>query len=408
MTFTVRPITADELPTFRRLLGLAFAFDPDEEGAEAFEAVFELDRSVCAFEGAAMVGTAGAFSLDLTVPGGGTVPTAGTTMVTVLATHRRQGALRAMLRAHLSEARRHGDVLAGLWASESNIYGRFGYGAAAYRVNAVLERKHAALRAGIDAPGSVRLIDADEASVLLPEAYDRARLQRPGTFARRQAWWRNRVLRDPESERAGASSYRYSVYEEEGSVRGYVRYRAKSGWDDDGFPKGEIQIAELQCFDLNASIGLWRYVTGIDLVRSIGYWNLPVDDPLPWLLADPRRLTRRVSDSLWLRLVDVPRALAGRRYSSDGNLLIEVVDEFCPENSGTYALEVHDGRGQCRAVRAVPELRLPTASLAAAYLGGNPIPVLAAAGLVDGTGAALRKAELMFSWHPAPWCQEIF
>ncbi len=85
-----------------------------------------------------------------------------------------------------------------------------------------------------------------------------------------------------------------------------------------------------------------------------------------------------------------------------------MVDEFCPENSGTYALEVHDGRGQCRAVRAVPELRLPTASLAAAYLGGNPIPVLAAAGLVDGTGAALRKAELMFSWHPAPWCQEIF
>lgn len=407
MAFTVRRITAAERLTFRRLLGLAFSYDPDAEGEEAFNALFELDRSVCAFDGESMVGTAGAFSLAMAVPGG-TVPAAGTTMVTVLATHRRRGALRAMMRAHLDEARGRGDLVAGLWASESAVYGRFGYGPAAQLIDATLDRRHAGLRDGIDPPGSVRIVDAGEAFGIMPEVYEKARPARPGMFARRQAWWQHRILRDPESARKGASAFRYAVYEEEGSPRGYVRYRAKEEWDDDGFPRGRVWVVELQALDLAASAALWRYLTGIDLVRMIGYWNLPVDDPLPWLLADPRRLTRRMSDSLWIRLVDIAGALAARRYSSNERLVVEVIDEFCPWNQGRYELEAREGESRCAEVRTSPELRLPVASLGAVYLGGHSFRELASAGLVDGSVDAVAKADRLFSWFPAPWCPEIF
>src|SRR3970282_1314204 len=167
MTFTIRPITENERPEFRRLMGLAFGFDPTDEGTESFNATLEIERPICACDGEQMIGTAGAYSLDMTVPGGA-APVAGTTMVSVLATHRRQGALRLMMRAHLDEARNHGDALAGLWASESSIYGRFGLEAAATMVEAEIDRSHAGFRGSPLGSGAVRLVELDEAKRLLP------------------------------------------------------------------------------------------------------------------------------------------------------------------------------------------------------------------------------------------------
>ena len=354
-----------------------------------------------------MIGTAGAFSLDMTVPGG-SVPAAGTTMVSVLATHRRRGVLRQMMRAHLDEARERGDVLAGLWASESSIYGRFGYGSAATMVDATIDRGHAAFPGPARGSGRVRLVEVDEAKALLPVVFQATRRLRPGMFDRSDVWWNERVFRDPESRRGGATAYRFAVYEERDAPRGYVKYRAKEDWDDDGFPNGQVRIVDFQAMDLAAFDGLWRYITSIDLIRRISYWNLPADTPLPWLLADPRRLTRRISDSLWVCPIDIPAALVARTFSADGHLTIGVTDDFNEWNNGTYLLETDGPEASCVASTTPPQVRLSAADLGAIYLGGVRPLTLAAAGRIEGSPEDIRRADAMFVWHPAPWCQEVF
>lgn len=407
MTFAVRPITEDERLQFRRLLGLAFGFDPTDEGLTAFNATLELDRTICAFDGSQMIGTAGAYSLDMTVPGG-SAPVAGTTMVSVLATHRRRGALRQMMRAHLDEARDHGDVMAALWASESSIYGRFGFGSSATRIDAKIERSHAGFQSPPLGTGAVRLVEPDEAKRLLPIVFEQTRHVRPGMIDRGAADWEHGVFRDPENRRADATSYRFAVYEEKSEPRGYVQYRAKEEWDGNGFPNGEIRITELLAVDLSASDSLWRYVSSIDLIREISYWNLPIDDPLPWLLADPRRLTRRVSDSLWMCPIDIPAALTARKYSREGRLVIGVHDEFNAWNTGSYELETDGTEARCSRTTSDPEVQLAAADLGAVYLGGVRLLTLQAAGRAEGSWNDLHRADAMFAWHPAPWCQEIF
>ena len=407
MTLAIRPITEDERPEFRRLIGLAFGFDPTDEGAASFNAILEIERTISAFDGNQMIGTVGAFSLEMTVPGG-VAPVAGTTMVSVLATHRRQGALRQMMRAHLDEAREHGDVLAALWASESSIYGRFGFGSAATMVAAEIESVYATLQGPPKGSGKVRLVDVEEAKQLLPTIFEKTRLLRPGMFDRSTVWWEQSFFRDQESQRNGATRYRYAVYEEDGAPRGYVQYRAKEDWDDDDFPNGEVRISDLQAIDLSADDGLWRYISSIDLIRKISYWNLPPDEPLPWLLNDPRRLTRRISDSLWVSPIDIPAALTARKYSRRGRLLIGVHDAFNTWNTGTYLLTVAGDEVSCTRTTSTPEVRLAAADLGAIYLGGVRLLTLASAGRVEGSPEDLRRADTMFSWHPAPWCQEMF
>jgi predicted acetyltransferase len=227
-------------------------------------------------------------------------------------------------------------------------------------------------------------------------------------FDRSEVWWEHRVFRDPESRRSGATSYRYAVYEENGTPRGYVQYRAKEDWDDNELPNGEIRINDLQAVDLAATDGLWRYVGSIDLIRKIRYWNLPTDEPLRWLLADPRRLHRRVTDSLWVCPIDIPAALSARKYGREGELLIGVHDDFNDWNNGTYLLESDGEESRCTPSTLEPHLRLRASDLGAIYLGGVRPLTLAAAGQVEGSTEAIRRADDMFAWHPAPWCQEVF
>jgi predicted acetyltransferase len=406
MDCTIRPATRDEVPAMQEVMGFGFGFDPKPEATENLRRIAELDRTRCAFDGSSMVGTSGAFSLDLTVPGG-SLPTAGTTLVSVRSTHRRQGLLRAMMRAHIEDVRERNEPLAALWAAESGIYGRFGYGPASYMCALEIERAHSLFAQPLSGAGQFRLLTAEEAPKLFPRVYDRVYRSRPGHFARSTVWWEARAF-DPEWERRGATQFRYALYEEAGEARGYIQYRIRQAWEDSGLPNSTLLIMELQGIDGNARAALWRYALDVDLVRSIEAWNRPVDESLPWLLADPRRLHWSQRDALWVRVVDVPRALEGRAYASDGHLVLGVRDEFCPWNDGTYELAAAADGVECRRSRAEPEIRLTAAELGAVYLGGNRFSTLARAGRIEGPPDALRRADALFTWDPPPWCPEVF
>lgn len=414
MAMTIRPIVAEEFDAFFRANEIAFGRYPTEEMLAVWRLACELDRTLAMFDGEEIVGTAGAFTFELTVPGRNTLPAAGVSWVAVAPTHRRRGVLREMMRRQLVDVRERGEPLAVLLAAESAIYGRFGYGLATSTANVEIERARAELRpealaAAASAGGRVRLVSHDEALRLLPPLYSQTRLERAGTVARDEMIWRF-TLRFPQA-REGQGPRFYAVYENAaGEIEGAAYYRVAGRWEY-ALPKSVLTVEELFALTPAGRAALWRYCLGVDLVETVRGARVPLDEPLRWMLADPRRLrVTQVVDDLWVRLLDVPRALAGRRYAAAGRVVFEVTDQFLPETSGRYALEAApEGTATCERTDAAAELALEVADLGAAYLGGVRFQTLVEAGRVRelAPGAAAR-ADGMFATALAPYCGTDF
>jgi predicted acetyltransferase len=330
--------------------------------------------------------------------------------VGVLPTHRRRGVLRRMVAAHFAAVRGRGEPLAGLWASEAPIYGRFGYGTAVYQNEQVIAREHVRLSgpaaASPTSGGEVRLSDAIEAERVLPGVYERVRREVPGMLARSDNWWRQRMLHDPPHRRGDASALTFAIYEDAGGIQGTLTYR-RIGRPFGPAPQ-RIVINALMAANADAYRALWAYVASIDLIGEIEAWNRPADDPLAWLLADRRKLRQAVRDALWIRVMDVSAALAGRRYPVAGKLVLKVEDPLCPWNDGRFVLDGGPDGATCVATHAAPDVTLPVETLGALYLGGNSAHVLARAGRLAGDDAAIARTQAMFAWPRAPWCPEIF
>lgn len=405
MELTVRAITASEVPAYRRKMSRVFGFDPpDLDDSTRFLRQVDLARTRAAFDGDELIGTCAAWTFDVTVPGGA-LPMGGTTFITVQPTHRRRGVLTAMMRSHLDEIHERGEPLAGLWASESSIYGRFGFGVAAEAHTINLDGG-AIEFAGTAPPGRVRLVEADEAATLMPPVYERARAARCGMLTRTDVWWENRVLYDAEHVRGGASAKRWTIYEGADGCAGYAIYRAKGRVED--FPCGEIHVLELVTVTAAAHAALWRHLARIDLFPHVTFKYAPPDDELPWLVTEPRRVRRTVTDSLWLRIMDVPAALEGRAYGGEGRVVLGLRDPFLPGNDGSYELEVSSGSARCKRTSAAPDVQMEIDVLGAIYFGAHRLATLARAGRLAGSEAAIVTVERLFAWPTAPWCAEVF
>lgn len=402
----IRAIEPDELEAFTAAMGTAFGFDVSAEVLEQWRGVGELDRTLAVFDGAEIVGTAGVFSYVLTVPGAA-LPMAGVTWVSVKPTHRRRGVLTQMMRRQLDDIHERGEPLAGLWASESIIYDRYGYGPAAEGAELRIERLRTMLACGVPPCGRTRLVSREEALQSWPVVYDQVLPTRPGMFSRNESWWKYHALRASTGRSGRSSGSFYVQYEEDGRPLGYARYRVRQE-QDGGSPNGTLLVLELVPATDAACTALWSYLFGVDLIAAIEAYHRPVDEPLLWMLADPRRLLRRPWDSLWLRVVDVAPALEGRRYAASGRLVLEVRDGFCPWNEGRYELEAGADGASCRRSDAEPDIVLSAADLGSVYLGGTRLQTLRRAGRVQGGAEALRRADAMFAWDPLPWCPEVF
>lgn len=396
----IRSITDAEVPPWRLSLIHTFGGDPagDPEGDERFLALVDRSRAFGAFDRGAVVGTAAGFDFSLSIPGG-SIPMSGLTMVSVRPTHRRRGVLRDLMAAHLEAARRHGDPISGLWASEATIYGRFGYGIAAEGEDLELATAGAVVAEGRELD-EVEMIPDAVAAELLPRVFEQVYGSRPGMFTRSPAWWRYRRMVDRPENRGGASPRKHVVARRGDTVTGHIAYRQKLGWSS-GVPSGQLGIDELMAVDPRAEATLWRFIASVDLYPKVGYWNAPVDSLLPFLLDNPRRVTRRRTETLWLRIEDVAAALEARRYAGDGTLRFAIDAEV-------YQLTVAAGVGRCEPTGAAPELRLDRPSLGSIYLGGFRPSLLARAGRISGDAAALATADALFGWPVAPWCPEIF
>ncbi len=399
----IRVARAEEFDAFRTVAATALGFEAHAEDTPRTAAYFEFARSFAAWDDRQLVGTLGGYTMELTVPGG-PLRIAGTSFVGVLATHRRRGVLRAMIERHFADVRDKGEPIIALWASEAPIYGRFGYGCAAYSSELAIERVHARFR-GPEPAGGLRMIDAAEAAAILPPLYERIRPTIPGLLARSPAWWANRRLYDPPHRRGGGSPYQYVVVEDGGVPQGYVQYR-RVGAPFSATPQ-KLAITELQAVRPEIEARLWRFLAGIDLIGRIEAWNRPVDDILPWLVEDPRKVEARQRDTLWLRIMDVKAALAARRYAIAGRLVLEIDDPRHGENRGRFALEAGPDGARRAATREPADVTLPIDMLGAVFLGANRFQALARAGRLAADPAALARADALFASPRAAWCPEI-
>jgi predicted acetyltransferase len=409
MDLTLRPITPEEFDAFTLANGTAFGRRPTDDDRQRELPIFEFDRSVAAFDGKQIVGTAGAYSMDLTLPGGRAVPVSGVTFVGVLPTHRRQGILSAMMRALHADARRRNEPLAVLGASESTIYGRFGYGVATTSMDVEIERAHARFARQWEERGRLRILEHEQALPVAAAIYDEARRPQPAALSRSATYWQV-LLHNPLASTGEQGPRFYVAYENAtGTLDGIAWYRVTPAWEQ-GLPRHTLTVGELLARTPEAHAALWRYCLNMDLVHTVRATSRPVEDPLRWLLADPRRLrVTRMVDDLWVRPLDVPRALAERGYATSGRIVFEILDAFEPETAGCYTLEAGPDGAACDRSDDAPDLTLDVRDLGAAYLGGVAFTTLAQTGrLVEHRPGALQRADALFAVPAPPWCATPF
>jgi predicted acetyltransferase len=406
---SLRPVTPDEWPLFAQAMFDAFAEEIPVNWDKP-PAVAELDRSLSLWDGDRVVATSGVYSQELTVPGA-VVPCAGVTWVTVSPTHRRRGVLTAMMRRHLDAVHeRQREPVAALWASEGSIYGRFGYAPATSSGSLEARVERLRMRPDVDlGDGRVDLVTAEEFQSAAAALLERTRRDVPGTMARDERWWK-RALSDEPTERDGATARRFVLHTEaDSTVSGYATYRVKSRWTEENETDGTLILTDLRADRPSATASLWRFLLSVDLVRTVTFAKSSADDPLRYLVTDPRAVRVRPIDALWVRLVDVDRALAARRYPAPIDLVIEVHDAFCPWNEGRWRLSGHPAGGYCGRTDRDPDLVIGIEALSAAYLGGVSLGSLHAAGRVtEVSPGAVTLASTAFSWPVTPWCQEEF
>jgi predicted acetyltransferase len=406
MALEIRRATPDELTETFLPITVAFGLDMSPERIRIAHTIHELDTRFGAFDGGSIAGAVSSYSFSMTVPGGAALPTAGTTLVGVLPTHRRRGILRALMRAYLDDAHARARPLAALFASEAGIYGRFGYGLASFTGAVELPGAATAFAhpGHIEGEGRARFVSESEARELFPPIWERVRPHTPGMLSRSPSWWDVRRLGDREWQRAGRGPLQRVLIEIDGHPAAYALYRSTLSFPHDG-PVVNVDVSEAIGDSPRATRAVWRYLLELDLLGTLKASLLPVDHPLLFLLADPRRLRMTVGDGLWLRLVDVGAALSARSYEPGEAVSFAVEDRFCPWNDGTWTLD----EGRARRTHEVADLALGVDALGAVYLGGVSFEQLVLAGRARElrAGAAFR-ADRLFRRGRAPWCPDMF
>ena len=389
---------------------VARGFLDTERNAQQLDAVRERGayrRPVGVYDAAAPhpdapVGSVASWVTELTVPGGATLPTLAISAVTVAATHHRRGIARALVEGELRTAAALGVPLASLTVSESQLYGRYGFGAAVPVTSWRIDNRRAGWL-GPETAGRVDFVSRERFRELAPALHERVRTRVVGEVPVPAGHWDTFAGTRPDAkdaEKTRAVQYTDAA----GEVRGLLLYSVEENLVD--YARSTATVSLLLAEDPEAHAALWRFVLGLDLIGAVRASELSVDEPLRWMIADQRAAHVEVVDHHYVRILDVAAALEGRRYGAPGVLALDVADPL-GITGGRWLLRVDDdGRG---VVEAWPDGEAPTGAttvtlgvteLAIAYLGGVSLATLAAAGRVTTSDAA--HAARVLGWHEAP------
>ena len=407
MSPVVRTLTEADADQMMAVDGAAFSDIPAPAERDPLLATTEWDRMFGAYEGDTLCGIAGAYGVDVTVPGLIGVPTSGVTAVGVLPTHRRRGVVTALMAHQLDDVVARGEPLAILNASEATIYGRFGYGVASVWRQTEISRARSAFVTPVADGLPLRMLSREEAITLAPAWFEAYRASRPGEINRPDTWW-PAVFGELATWKGGGPMFIVACEPDDPAVPGgYAIYRVNRD-----APAGDWRLLarEVVAADAEVAAALWRFLLDVDLVHTVVAEAMAPDDPLRWRLADWRAMqVTREQDYLWVRLLDVAAALAARRYRAHDALVVEVSDAFRPAQAGRYRVEGDASGAEASTVEAEPDLVMDIAALGSLYLGGVSASALARGGRVrEARPGALSRADLFFGSDPAPFCVTHF
>ena len=360
----------------------------------------ELDRFLVAVDDGQIVGNVGAFSFDMALPGGATVPVCGTTWVAVSATHRRRGLMRRMLDRLHAEAVARGEVAAVLWAAEASIYGNLGYGPTHQQRISTVDTRRVRFRDDAPEGGSVRYVDAATAMDVIPAVVERTFRARPGGLRPRPSYWRRLGLRLDATVEEKIPPNVLVHRDATGEPDGFAVYSTEEHWDIE-VPRHKVELEFFAAATPEAHAGLWRVLCSLDLVAQIETDLVLGDDPLPWMLVDSRAVrTPYSTDGMWLKVLDVAGLFGGRTYAGDDVVVVDAGE------LGRWAI---GGATRCEPSDAPAEVSMSPVELGAISLGGTAVRPLVAAGRVTehAPGAAVRLARLLAS-DPPPYCTTHF
>ncbi|MGU3292627.1 GNAT family N-acetyltransferase [Williamsia sp. M5A3_1d] len=371
---TLRRATDDDWPAIIAADARAFAFihPLDAEAQADLRSKLRDSDVVVVYDdsgphGSVLAGVAMFYRMTLTLPGGTRADLPGLSWVSVAATHRRRGILRMMITELFEQWEREESVFSILTASEATIYERFGYGPACFEQSATIDLNKAELRDPPPSYSPVRFATDEQVRALVPDLHDRWASMNPGAIVRSRVWW-NMIFADREMLRDGRSALHYLVHPD-----GYVSYRINHV---DG--KSRAEVSEFVAITDTAHTDLWRVLIGLDLMPTVTA-SIPVDDPLPMKLTNLRAPTvTAISDSMWLRIIDIPAALEARTYSEDFDAVLEITDTF-RGNGGRFAMSVRDGQATATPTEEPATVRMDVSVLGSIYLGGYRATEFAAA-----------------------------
>jgi predicted acetyltransferase len=382
-SFTVRRATAKDLHAVAEADGRGFGVHYTEADLRDFESLLDLDLFWLAVDpDDAVVGVTGSFDFRVTAPGGAVLPMPGVTWVSVALTHRRRGVLRALMAEQHRDFLARGHALAGLTASEGTIYGRFGYGPTTADRAVEIPRRRAVLRPDLPDTGGVRQAGTAEFRELAPDIHRRWAGRRPGAVHRTPVWW-DVLLADHEHRRGGGTALFHLVHRD-----GYASFRRHHD-------ERACRVVDMVAVTAEAHRELWRVLLAMDLVETVGHRSLPLDDPLPLLLTDPRQVqTTALRDGMWVRVLDVAAALSARTYGVEVDVVLDVADPFL-DHGGRFRLRGGPEGATCAPTTAAAAARLGVADLGPLLLGGQRVPALVDAGrLAADDPAVLRRLDL--------------
>ncbi|GAA1259589.1 GNAT family N-acetyltransferase [Pseudonocardia aurantiaca] len=406
MSHDVRTLATDEFVAANALFAAAIHRGPTPEAQHPrVLASYSPGRALGVHEDGALVATATSFPSETLVPGGAVLPVAAVTRVGVRADHTRRGLLTAMMRAQLDDVAERGEPLATLRASEARIYGRFGYGVATRGRSVRVRADREPLRPGAPLDGSVRMLERQDVVPTLRKVHENIALRRTGGMTRTEAWWRGFVERRIDDGEHIIAALHTGRDGDDGLAVAFV------GESTGGFAGRTLALTDLHAADVSATAALWRFLLSVDLVGAVQADLRPLDEPLELLLTDPRAcVVTGQDDETWLRLVDVPAALAARSYGTAEPLLLAVHDPFLERNAGVYRI----ADGSAERVGPLggpvhPDLECSAAALSMVYLGDRVPSELVGTGWWQvNDAAAVPRADAAFATAETPWCGTFF
>ncbi|MEU6084581.1 GNAT family N-acetyltransferase [Streptomyces sp. NPDC047108] len=415
MGLEVRTVSGDELRDWMRAMATGFLQAPEisAEEVEMRRPGIDPDRTQGAFDAGRCVGTYRSFAQRLTVAGGGTVAANAVSNVTVSPTHRRRGLLSRMMETDQAQAKERGDVLSTLVAAEYPIYGRYGFGPATWTTAWEVD----VARSGVDprwsGPGDggrVDLTDGAEVRKLGPQLHERLRAVQHGAVDRDERWWRRatgelRIAADEWTEPF------YAVHrpaDGDGRIDGLLVYTARNRWEAKR-PHCGAKVRSLIAATPEAERALWHFLISVDWITAVHSGLRAPDDLLPLLLPDPRAATVTThADFLWVRLLDVPRAMEARTYPTAGSLVLDVRDT-AGLAGGRFRLDASPEGASCTPTAETADLTLPVGELGALYLGDESAVRLASLGRVtEERAGAAALADTLLRTSRRPWCPDVF